>query len=134
MNAPSKLDLYDDETMPKVRVELDQKIPNAATFSFLKEDHTLGNLVRSRLLKDSAVLFAGYRVPHPLNPIVEIKVQTTDVKSPVDAVKESLSALHREFDMMRQLFADQLSKARLDVARSGLDRREGGTDQVEMDF
>jgi DNA-directed RNA polymerase II subunit RPB11 len=88
---------------------------------------------RRRLLKDPAVLFAGYRVPHPLNPVVEIKVQTTDVKSPLDVVKETLSALHRESDMMREMFKDEVSKARLDVTRSLHDRREGGQD-IEMDF
>lgn len=37
-------------------------IPSSAIFTFNKEDHTLGNLIRSRLLQSSHVLFAGYKV------------------------------------------------------------------------
>lgn len=41
-------------------------IPSTSIFKFNKEDHTLGNMLRSRLLQSSHVKFAGYRVPHPL--------------------------------------------------------------------
>lgn len=37
-------------------------VPNACIFTFNKEDHTLGNLLRSRLLEDPHVLFSGYKV------------------------------------------------------------------------
>ena len=35
--------------------------PNSAVFTFNKEDHTLGNLLRAHLLKDPHVIFAGYK-------------------------------------------------------------------------
>lgn len=37
-------------------------MPSTAIFTFHKEDHTLGNMLRSRLVKTAHVLFAGYRV------------------------------------------------------------------------
>lgn len=37
-------------------------IPSTAIFTLNKEDHTLGNLLRSQLLKNSRVLFAAYKV------------------------------------------------------------------------
>jgi RNA polymerase Rpb3/Rpb11 dimerisation domain len=37
-------------------------VPSAAIFTFNKEDHTLGNLIRSRLLQSSHVVFAAYKV------------------------------------------------------------------------
>lgn len=37
-------------------------IPSSAIFTFNKEDHTLGNLIRSRLLQSPHVLFAAYKV------------------------------------------------------------------------
>lgn len=37
-------------------------LPSAAIFTFHKEDHTLGNLLRTRLLKTAHVIFAAYRV------------------------------------------------------------------------
>lgn len=41
-------------------------IPSSSIFTFNKEDHTLGNMLRSRLLQSPHVAFAGYKVPHPL--------------------------------------------------------------------
>ena len=41
----------------------------------------------SQLLKSKKVLFAGYRIPHPLEHIVEIKVQTTPDTTPAKEVK-----------------------------------------------
>jgi DNA-directed RNA polymerase II subunit RPB11 len=32
--------------LTRVTMEMDTKIPNAATFRILKEDHTLGNMLR----------------------------------------------------------------------------------------
>ena len=45
-------------------------------FVIEREDHTLGNMVRCQLLEDDNVLFGGYRVPHPLEPAIQVKVQT----------------------------------------------------------
>ena len=81
MNAPSAFEAFlEFEGEKKVLVEKDTKVPNASIFTFNKEDHTLGNLLKqyfclciflnlyifSQLLKDPRVLFAGYRNPHPL--------------------------------------------------------------------
>ena len=46
-------------------------IPSSAIFTFNKEDHTLGNCIRSRLLQYPFVLFSAYKVPHPLEAYVE---------------------------------------------------------------
>lgn len=35
--------------------------PNSSVFTFNKEDHTLGNILRAHLLKDPHVIFAGYK-------------------------------------------------------------------------
>ena len=37
-------------------------MPNTSIFHFNKEDHTLGNLLRSKLLTNSHVIFSGYKV------------------------------------------------------------------------
>merc|ERR1712139_54819 len=46
------------------------------TFQFKDEDHTFGNAVRYMLMKDPNVEFAGYAVPHPSEPIMNVRVQT----------------------------------------------------------
>ena len=38
------------------------------------QDHTLGNVVRYKLLKDTRVRFAGYKKPHPLEERIELRV------------------------------------------------------------
>uniref|UniRef100_A0A673WBF0 RNA polymerase II subunit J n=1 Tax=Salmo trutta TaxID=8032 RepID=A0A673WBF0_SALTR len=55
----------------------DTKVPNACLFTLNKEDHTIGIIIRQQLLKDPQVLFAGYKVPHPLEHKIVIRVQTT---------------------------------------------------------
>lgn len=43
-------------------------MPNTCIFKFNKEDHTLGNLLRARLLQDRRVTFAAYKVGSILTP------------------------------------------------------------------
>ncbi|KAG2049989.1 hypothetical protein BDR06DRAFT_960684 [Suillus hirtellus] len=48
MNAPNRFELFvlEDGEKP-VEVTEDTKIPNAATFKIVKQDHTLGNMIRA---------------------------------------------------------------------------------------
>lgn len=46
-----------------------------ATFSFYKEDHTLGNLLRNTLIKNKEVEFCAYTVPHPSEPFMNVRIQ-----------------------------------------------------------
>ena len=43
----------------------DEKMTNTATFECMREDHTLGNLLRTECLRDRDVRFAGYQVRTP---------------------------------------------------------------------
>jgi DNA-directed RNA polymerase II subunit RPB11 len=47
MNAPDRHELLFESGEKRVDMEIDKKIPNTATFFFYKEDHTLGNLLRT---------------------------------------------------------------------------------------
>ncbi|EKM57542.1 uncharacterized protein PHACADRAFT_251231 [Phanerochaete carnosa HHB-10118-sp] len=112
MNAPNRYELFVlDEGEKLVEITEDTKIPNATTFKIVKEDHTLGNLLRAELLKDSRCLFAGYKVPHPLHPYFLLKVQSdgsvTASKLVTDACQSLLEKLasveakfKREFTFM----------------------------------
>ncbi|KAK2750092.1 DNA-directed RNA polymerase II core subunit [Myotisia sp. PD_48] len=70
----------------KVEVEIDTRVPSTAIFTLNKEDHTLGNLIRSRLLQSQHVLFAGYKIAHPLVHKVTLRVQTDGHITPKEAV------------------------------------------------
>ncbi|KAJ2922298.1 hypothetical protein H1R20_g14803, partial [Candolleomyces eurysporus] len=94
MNAPPRYELFvlEDGEKP-VEVTEDTKIPNAATIKIVKQDHTLGNMLRAQLLATPHVLFAGYKVPHPLHPYFQIKIQTDGTITPQDALEQAASKL-----------------------------------------
>lgn len=113
-------------TSARVRFTPDTKIPNAGTFIIMREDHTLGNLLRMRaptsahpllllishrqLLRDPRVLFAGYRAPHPLEYSIEVKVQTTEQSDPQQVLLAAMEALQRELGAIEKSFTDELKK------------------------
>ncbi|KAI9893645.1 MAG: DNA-directed RNA polymerase II core subunit [Vezdaea aestivalis] len=104
-NVPDRHELFllqDEEK--KVVVQSVEAVSNSKLFTFNREDHTLGNLLRSRLLTSQHVIFAGYRVPHPLFPTFELRVQTDGSLTPQEAlmtacrdVVQDLASLGREF-------------------------------------
>ncbi|XP_070572433.1 DNA-directed RNA polymerase II subunit RPB11-a [Ptychodera flava] len=105
MNAPPSFEsflLYEGEK--KIQVTKDTKVPNAAMFTVNKEDHTLGNLLRSQLLKDPQVLFAGYKVPHPLEHKFVLRVQTTPDYSPQEAFTNAITDLISEISLLEERF------------------------------
>ena len=70
-------------------------MPNSVTYKIYLEDHTVGDLLRIFLLKNEEVKFAGYKVPHPLEDNLEIKVQTTG-KKPNEIVNATLKSLQKD--------------------------------------
>lgn len=107
MNAPPSFEsflLYDGEK--KIIIEKDTKVPNAALFTVNKEDHTLGNMIRYQLLKDPNVLFAGYKVPHPLEHKIIVRVQTTPDYTPQDAFTNAITDLISELSLLEERFKE----------------------------
>ena len=98
VNRPERYEAYvlePDQT--KVSYKIDTKSTNSGCYTILKEDHTVGNVMRFELLKDKRILFAGYKVPHPLLYQLQIKVKTDGSCTPqtamIDAVKNSIKTL-----------------------------------------
>lgn len=79
-------------------------------FRMENQGHTLGNLVRGQLIRDPAVTFAAYRVPHPAHESLEIRVQTSS-GTPRDAGLRAAEALADELGSFEQSFAAALSRA-----------------------
>ncbi|XP_020377803.1 DNA-directed RNA polymerase II subunit RPB11-a [Chiloscyllium punctatum] len=105
MNAPPAFEsflLFEGEK--KITIIKDTKVPNACLFTINKEDHTLGNTIRSQLLKDPQVLFAGYKVPHPLEHKIVIRVQTTPDYSPQEAFTNAITDLISELSLLEERF------------------------------
>ena len=65
---------------------------SSATYQFKDEDHTLGNALRWALAKNPQVEFVGYTMPHPSEPLMNLRLQTYE--TPVEqALEESLTNL-----------------------------------------
>jgi DNA-directed RNA polymerase II subunit RPB11 len=64
-------------------------------------------LIARQLLLDPSVLFAGYKVPHPLENDIVIKIQTDDRSNPADALKRACAALITQTLDVKQQFMDQ---------------------------
>ena len=58
----------------------------------------------SQLMRDPDVVFAAYKIPHPLEYVMLVSVQTTPNSSPVRAFRTALRSLLREFDTLKKSF------------------------------
>lgn len=115
---------------PSVEVTEDTKIPNAATFKVVKQDHTLGNMLRayvphfsvlrlnprsvdvrvySQVLSMPQVLFAGYKVPHPLHPYFLLKIQTDGTITPQAVLEQACTKLIATLSSLEAKFKREFS-------------------------
>ncbi|KAJ7563921.1 hypothetical protein O6H91_03G130500 [Diphasiastrum complanatum] len=85
------------------------KIMNAGTFTAQREDHTVGNVIRMQLHRDRSVLFAGYKLPHPLEYKIIVKIQTTSQSSPMQAYNLALNDLDKELEHLKRAFEAEIS-------------------------
>ncbi|KAK7087378.1 DNA-directed RNA polymerase II subunit RPB11-a-like [Littorina saxatilis] len=109
MNAPPTFEtflLFDGEK--KIIIEKDTKVPNAAIFTVNKEDHTLGNMITTQLLKDPQVLFAGYKNPHPLEHKFIVRIQTTADYTPSEAMTNAITDLLSEVSLLEERFKESV--------------------------
>ena len=92
--------------------------PTSRTIVLGDEDHTLGNALRHVLLaSDASVAFAGYSVPHPAEPIVQIRVQTTQQTTALDAFTRACSTLQDQCDIVLEQLEAKLPHVRDDRIR-----------------
>lgn len=96
------------DDLKKVVYKPDTKVANAGTFVVQREDHTVGNLVRMQLHRDKTVVFAGYRIPHPLEYQMVVKVQTNGKKTPIQTMQSALQDLGDEVQDIRSKFQREL--------------------------
>lgn len=66
------------------------------------------------LINNSKVEFAGYSVPHPSEPIVQIRVQTNAPTTAVQALQESCETLHEQCEYVLQQLESKLPEVRKD--------------------
>lgn len=82
-------------------------MPNTAIFTFNKEDHTLGNLLSSRLHKYAYVQFSAYITPHPLIPNFDLRVTTDGSVTPKDAIVTACRDIVQDLDVLSREFTKE---------------------------
>jgi DNA-directed RNA polymerases I and III subunit RPAC2 len=82
---------------------------DSATFQFHSEDHTLGNALRYMLAKKPTVQFAGYCVPHPSEPVMNVRVQCEEQTRSENVVDEALQDLSAVFGTISTAFEKSLA-------------------------
>ncbi|KAH8821674.1 DNA-directed RNA polymerase [Xylogone sp. PMI_703] len=75
----------------------------AASFEFQKEDHTLGNALRYIIMKNPDVEFCGYSIPHPSEPLMNIRIQTYEGTA-VEALEKGFNDLMDLCDVVADKF------------------------------
>jgi DNA-directed RNA polymerase II subunit RPB11 len=130
MNQPDRYERFVlPEHAKKLEYVPDTKLENAGTYTVEREDHTLGNLVRMQLHRDPRVLFSGYRIPHPLEPRMLIKVQTTGQgpdSSPQAAFTRALHDLQAEVAGLRARMEEALARVEREAEAADAQARDGG--------
>jgi DNA-directed RNA polymerase II subunit RPB11 len=111
MNVPDRYELFAlQPNQQKVEYQKDTKSQNTGSFIIQKEDHTLGNVLTMQLFQNSNVLFAGYKMPHPLEHYVAIKIQTNSQTKPEVAMYNALDNLIEQCCILEKKFNEQLEK------------------------
>ncbi|KAL4738682.1 DNA-directed RNA polymerase I and III 14 KDA polypeptide [Aspergillus similis] len=76
----------------------------AASFQFEGEGHTLGNALRFAIMKNPEVEFCGYTIPHPSESKMNIRIQTYDSTTAVEALEKGLDTLMDLCDVVTDKF------------------------------
>lgn len=111
MAGKEKIEVIDEDKL-KIIADKEEGDFNC-TYSFLNEDHTLGNILRYILMKDSNTLFCGYSIPHPSEDLMNIRLQTKQENTnqimgrAMDRVNEISDILSNKF---KQALSDFESK------------------------
>eukprot|EP01017_Pseudomicrothorax_dubius_P023310 TRINITY_DN2496_c0_g1_i2.p1 TRINITY_DN2496_c0_g1~~TRINITY_DN2496_c0_g1_i2.p1 ORF type:complete len:148 (+),score=34.87 TRINITY_DN2496_c0_g1_i2:156-599(+) len=83
--------------------------PSCATYSFIEEDHTLGNSLRYLLMANTNTSFCGYTIPHPSESVMNLRLQTNGAKAN-DVIKGSLKDLATLCDILSENYERALEE------------------------
>ncbi|KAJ8325286.1 RNA polymerase subunit AC19 [Batrachochytrium dendrobatidis] len=101
---------------PKITVlATDSQDLGSATFCISNEDHTLGNALRYIIMKNPAVSFCGYSVPHPSEYQINLRIQTDGSITAVDALHKGLDDLVDMTTHVKESFKDKVKQGEFEI-------------------
>mmetsp|Transcript_19376 Transcript_19376/g.58555 ORF Transcript_19376/g.58555 Transcript_19376/m.58555 type:complete len:102 (-) Transcript_19376:218-523(-) len=80
-----------------------------ATFAIENEDHTLVNTLRFFLNKNPNVSFCGYSIPHPSEAVTNIRIQTTGLITPQEALQQACMSLKEVCGHIKATFKAEMA-------------------------
>ena len=107
MSSQQKIEIADQDFL-KIIPDKEESDYNC-TYSFKNEDHTLGNILRYILMKDSNTTFCGYSIPHPSEDIMNIRLQTKS-ENTNDVMSKAMDKTIEISDILSKKFKDALKK------------------------
>ncbi|KAJ6134221.1 DNA-directed RNA polymerase I and III subunit [Penicillium sp. IBT 18751x] len=110
-NDQSMMDAEPEVTDPilldeKRIVVLPGSSETAASFQFEGEGHTMGNALRYAIMKNPAVEFCGYTIPHPSDAKMHLRIQTTDSTTALEALEKGFNDLIDLCDVVTEKFTE----------------------------
>ncbi|EIM20133.1 RNA polymerase Rpb3/Rpb11 dimerization domain-containing protein [Wallemia mellicola] len=136
MNAPNRFELFivpDNE--PKVTVVDDSRISSTSTITLNRQDHTIANLLSNEISKDKNVVFSGYRVPHPLNPKSEIRVQTLNgTVTPKECLKDAATRLLADCGTFQDELKQEFNKISIEGLNNDDQTMQQQPDEYYIDY
>lgn len=97
----------------------DEKHYSTAVFVLKSHDHTVGNLVVSMLQINPHIIFAGYRVRHPMKNDILLRIQTDGgetvdsnnkkikVWTPIEAFKKAVDDLSEALESLHSFIEEK---------------------------
>ncbi|KAL0246539.1 hypothetical protein GEMRC1_007751 [Eukaryota sp. GEM-RC1] len=82
-----------ESPLDKIRVVYDAEDHSCATFKITDESHTIGNALRNVVSRRPDVDFCAYSIPHPIEPVLNFRIQTRNNVPPLEVMQGGLSTL-----------------------------------------
>ncbi|MBU7042828.1 MAG: DNA-directed RNA polymerase subunit L [Theionarchaea archaeon] len=89
-----------------MKLEVIRKEKNLLEVMLIGENHTFTNFLRKTLKKDSHVIYAAYKIEHPLidknRPV--LKVETDGKETPVEALQKAAQDIKGQMNEFKKQF------------------------------
>ncbi|KAK0673882.1 putative DNA-directed RNA polymerases I and III subunit RPAC2 [Cercophora samala] len=93
----------EEEEVQRIKL-LPGSTETAASFEFTNEGHTLGNALRYFIMRNPDVEFCGHAIPHPSEPKMNVRIQTFEGTTAIEALEKGLRDIQELCDVVTDKF------------------------------
>lgn len=86
--------------MVEIEINKFSAIPNTIDIKIDGETHTVASVIVENLNKNPSCLFAAYKVNHPYDNFVNIRITAKDEENPVELFKNTLKNIIGNVDIL----------------------------------